>query len=145
MKVFFEATAVPCVDSPEIRWHVDHGWVWDVIEIETRRRIGVFFCTLLCGDGCIVHFSSVPGEKIPWPVTLAAFRKGMKMVANTGMGVIYATIPAEKRKLVGAAILLGFGITDGGFVRKGTGEIVLLKYFGRRVGILRNRSTGGAE
>lgn len=134
MRVRFEKVVVPCVVNDVTLWHLEHGFLWDVVE-EDGRRIGVFFCTLLCGDGCIVHFDTVPGMVIPWQSTLAAMRKGVRMIAEVG-GVIYATIPAENRALIRVAVRLGFGLVcDGGFLRDGE-PVVLLKYFPRRKGYI---------
>ena len=135
--VNFVATQTPCVVTPAIRWHIDHGWVWDVVETRTGRKIGVFYCTLLGGDGCVVHFESAC--PIPWAVTFSAFKKAMQMV-SPHCNVVLATIPASKKKLIDAAILLGFGIVDAGYERPGEGEIVLLKYFGRRLKYIKGRN-----
>lgn len=127
MKVNFEKVVIPCVVNDITLWHLKHGFLWDVVEAPTDRRLGVFFCTLLCGDGCVIHFNSVPGEDISAATTLYAFRKAIRMMKEYG-NVMYATIPAEKRTLVRIICALGFfPVKDGGFLREGR-EIVLLKY-----------------
>ena len=126
MKVYFEKTVLPCVVDDVIAWHVAHGWVWDVVEVSTGKRLGVFFCTLLCGDGVIVHFSSVPGVMIPWYVTLSAFRKAILMVAPA-VNVVFATIPACRNALVRCVRKLGFRPVAR-YTREGS-EILLLQYF----------------
>ena len=123
----FEKTLCPCVADEVTAWHVVHGWLWDVVVYPERRPIGVFFCTLLCGDGAICHFSTVPDQRIPWAVTLAAMRKGSRMIAPA-CGVLYATIPEDLDKLIRVAIRLGFGLTDGGYYRDGR-KIALLKFY----------------
>ena len=135
--VNFVGTRATCVVTPAIRWHIDHGWVWDVVETRTGRMVGVFYCTILGGDGCVVHFES--SGNVPWPVTFSAFKKGMQMVSPHN-NVVLATIPASKGKLIDAAILLGFGIIDAGYERPGEGKIVLLKYFGRRLKYIKARN-----
>lgn len=128
MKVNFEKVIVPCVVNDVTLWHCEHGWLWDVVDVQSGRHIAVFFCTLLCGDGCIVHFSTAGGVSVPWTLTLSAMRKGIRMIGSYG-NVIYATIPAENRGLIRVAIRLGFGLVcDGGFQRDGR-RIELLKYF----------------
>ena len=127
MMVYFEKVVLPCIVDDVIAWHVSHGWVWDVVEVKSGRRVGVFFCTLLCGDGVIVHFSTVPGIEIPWQTTLAAMRKGVKMVSPV-VNVVFATIPADNLPLLRCACRLGFRISCGSFDRDGA-KIRLLQYF----------------
>jgi hypothetical protein len=125
MKVNFEKTLIPCVCDEVIAWHVVHGWVWNVC---AGRPIGVFYCTVLCGSGAICHFSTVEGVAIPASVILAAFRKGVRMVAPA-CPVLYATIPETRAKLIRVALRLGFGVVeDGGFALDGR-NMVLLKYY----------------
>ena len=133
----------PCVDDGVVQWHVQNGWVWNVYGGADLRPVGVFFCTLLCGDGVICHFTPRPEIRIPWHVTLAAFRKGVRMLAPV-CDVIYATIPAEKEKLIRVVIRLGFGIVEeGGFLRDGRTPVVLLKYYGH--GSQSGADTAGGE
>jgi hypothetical protein len=141
MKINFEQTVVTCVVNSVTVWHLEHGFVWDVVEAPSGRRIGVFFCTLLCGDGCIVHFDSVPGIDISWSSVLAAMRKGIRMIAPCWQ-VIYATIPAEKSALIRIARRLGFCVVSGGGFMRGNAEIILLKYLPGQNGILSNEPTG---
>lgn len=124
MKVYFEKTIVPCVADEVINWHVAHGWVWNVRTGE--KCVGVFFATLLSGDGVIIHFTPKPDLTIPPALTLAAFRKGVKIASP--LGVVFATVPRSKTKLVSVVKRLGFAETNGSFIREGVGEIVLLKY-----------------
>ena len=128
MRVFFEATKNPLLESPEILWHVNHGWVWNVWQVETKKCVAVFFATLLCGDGCILHFSTFPDQKIDWVTVLAGMRKGLKMVLPY-VSVVYATISATEEKLRKVEEKLGFAVVEnGGFTRDDGTEILLLKY-----------------
>lgn len=124
MKICFEKTILPCVSDDVINWHVAHGWVWNVRTAE--MVLGVFFATLLSGDGVILHFTPRPDIIIPPTVTIAAFKKGVRIAAP--LGVVFATIPRSKSKLISVAKRLGFAETTGSFIREGVGEIVLLKY-----------------
>jgi len=127
MKVYFEKTVLPCVVDDVIAWHVARGWVWDVVEVKSGRRVGVFFCTLLCGDGAVCHFITVPGIAIPWQTTLAAFRKAIRMVSPPAVNVLFATIPACRSSLVRCAGKLGFRPVSR-YTREDQ-EILLLQYF----------------
>lgn len=129
MKVYFEKVVVPCVMDDVIAWHAAHGWVWDIVEVSSGRRVGVYYCTLLCGDGAIVHFSTVPGMCIPWVTTLSAMRKGIRMVSGS-VNVVFATIAEEEFGLMRCAYRLGFRETGVNYLRDGK-KIVLLQYFGR--------------
>ena len=133
-KVRFEHAVLPCVVDDVVAWHVAHGWVWDVVETDTGRRIGVFFCTLLCGDGAVCHFTTVPEIKIPWHVTLAAFRKAIRMVGGV-VNVLFATIPVRRRALVRCACKLGF-LPVSRYTRDGL-EVFLLQYFPRVKGYIK--------
>lgn len=131
--VNFEHTFAPAIANDVTAWHVSHGWIWNVIEVRTHRPIGVFYCTFLCGDGCVCHFDTF-GTLSP-AVILASFKKGVRMIKEH-CPVIYATIPAEKSKLIRCACRLGFKvIPDAGFERDGV-EMTFLKYFGAQKSIL---------
>lgn len=132
MKVFFEKTILPCVADEIITWHIAHGWVWNVSA--DGVYYGVIFCTLLCGDGVIIHFTPKPGVTIPFSVSLAAFKKVVKI--TTPLGVVFATIPRSKSKLIQILKRLGFSETTGGFIREGEGEVALLKYLQNQNAIL---------
>lgn len=133
MKVFFEKTILPCVLDDVIAWHIQHGYVWNV-KSEDGKFLGVFYATLLNGDGTVIHFSTVPGVRISAAQQLAAYKKGVRILQP--MGVVFATIPAEKQKLIRITKHLGFSETDGNFYRPGTGEIVLLKLLDAQNAIL---------
>ena len=139
MKVNFVKVLIPCVTDGEVLWHLEHGCCYDVVEVGSGRRLGVFFATLLCGDGCIIHFSvspecSSPGSISPATI-LYAFRKGIRTASMLGE-VIYATIPEEKKGLIRVVELLSFRILpEGSFFRDGK-KILLLKYFPHKRGIL---------
>ena len=132
----FEKTLTPCVADEVTAWHAVHGWLWNVVVYENTDQhgptrtdtIGVFYCTLLCGDGAVVHFDTV-GPIAPLHL-LAAMKKGIRMIAPY-CGVIFATIPEDRAKLIRVAIRLGFGLTDGGYLRDGQ-KIALLKFFAPR-------------
>ena len=126
IRVRFEKTLIPCVLNEVISWHLEHGWVWDAVEFPSRRRCAVLYCTLLCGDGCIIHFETVPGIRVSHLFLLSGMRRAMRMIAPV-CGVIYATIPEEKRKLIRVAEHLGFRRTDADFDRDGV-KICMLKY-----------------
>ena len=126
----------PCIDNEVIRWHARHGWCWDVQVDGTL--VAVFYCTLLCGDGCLVHFDKAKYINVPGAVVLGVLKKAMRMVAPE-CDVIYATIEKRNAALIRVAVHLGFGIVpDGGFLRDKTEEVVLLKYYGRPAGYIKN-------
>lgn len=126
-RVYFVNTLSPCVDNEITRWHLAHGWLWDVYDRKLKRNIGVFFCTLLCGDGCIIHFDCVP-ELSPEPVAiLSAFRSAVDLV-SPDFNVVFATIPSSKNKLISCICRMGFSVCcDAKYWRDGQ-EITLLKY-----------------
>lgn len=132
-RVYFEKIKRPedlAVDNDVTRWHFDHGWIWNVLEVDHDNRIvrplGVFFATLLCGDGAVIHCDSIPGIVIPPAVTLAAFRKAIRMVAPA-CSLLLATIPEDRVSLIRVVVRLGFRITTGSFERDGK-RILLLKF-----------------
>lgn len=127
MKTNFVKTLTPCVVNEVTCWHLAHGFLWDVVEVSTGRKLGVFYVTLLCGDGCIIHFYALPGIDITPATTLYTFRKAINMTARYG-NVLYATVPEDHIKLLRVLCRLGFApVPQGGFVRDGV-QIVLLKY-----------------
>ena len=143
MKVNFERVVVPCIVNDITLWHVEHGLLWDVVAVPSGRRIGVFFATLLCGDGSVIHFYAA--EDIPKTAFLAAFRKALKMMSSYG-NVIYATVPDEYGKLISVLCRAGFiKVPDGGFVRAGK-NITLLKYLpGKKQYIMTNQQKGASS
>ena len=135
MRAKFEKTILPCVCNEVVLWHLRHGWVWDVYELPSLRRCGVFYCTLLCGDGCVVHFDTVPGMKLSWVFIHSAMKRSIRMIAPL-CNVVYATIPEEKEMLIRVCFHLGFRKTDGGFLRDRM-PVALLKYYPRQNAILK--------
>lgn len=126
-RVYFQHCIVPCVDNPVVRWHVAHGWIWDVWEIDRARKIGVFYASLLCGDGVVIHFDVLPGIDLHPATVLSAFRRGVALAAANA-DVVFATVPSAKVKLIRCLCRLGFAACSGGsFLRDGV-EICLLKY-----------------
>ena len=112
------------IDNDVTRWHLAHGWIWNVIAPD-NSPLGVFYCTLLCGDGCIIHFDALP--HIPWSVILPAFRKAIRMISPVS-DVVYATVPDSRTKLIRILIRLNFApVSSGGFLRDQTTPITLLK------------------
>jgi len=131
--VYFAKVGRPeelAVDNDVTRWHLAHGWIWNVLEVDRDNRVvrplGVFFATLLCGDGAVIHFCSVPGISIPPAITLAAFRKAIRMI-SPACSILLATIPQDRASLIRCAYRLGFRMTTGSFDRDGR-HILLLKY-----------------
>ena len=126
-KVYFKHCIIPCVDNEVTRWHVAHGWIWDVVECSSCRKIGVFFVTLLCGDGGIIHFYKAPGITLDGTTVLSAFRRGIGLAA-ANCNVVYATVPVVNSKLIRCLKCLDFvECSNGGFFREAA-EIKLLKY-----------------
>lgn len=144
MHINFEKRMFPCIINDVTMWHLSHGFIWDVVEAEGGRRIGVFYCTLMCGDGLMLHFEAVEGEKIGWTSLYAAMRKGFRMVRDYG-NVCYATIPEENEALIRVAERLGLRVVpDGGYWRDGK-KILLLKYFNPQNAILTDKPTERIE
>ena len=129
MKITFVPTKEPWVINDVTRWHAEHGWVWNV-DVDDEF-VATVFCTLLCGDGAVIHFYTGKYTRLPGVVVLGIMRKAMRVV-SPHCDVLYATIPSNNKKLIQVAIGLGFClIPDGGFLRNGNEEIELLKYYPR--------------
>lgn len=126
-RIYFKHTFSPCVDNEITRWHLAHGWLWDVYDRKLEQNIGVFFVTLMCGDGCIVHFDRVEHVDVEAAALLCAFRRGVELVAPH-FNVVFATIPSEKQKLIRCACRLGFSVCHGAEYWRFEQEITLLKY-----------------
>ena len=129
-RIYFKHTLFPCVDNEVTRWHLAHGWLWDVFDRKQNCNIGVFFVTLMCGDGAIVHFDRIPDVNVDAAALLCAFRRGIELVGNYG-NVIYATIPSSNVKLIRCACRLGFVVCHGAEYMRFEQEITLLKYLPR--------------
>lgn len=127
-RIYFAKTLTPCVCNEVTLWHLSHGWLWNVYDRKQQCYIGVFFATLMCGEGVIVHFDRIPGAVVDAPALLCAFRRGMRLVCQENIQVVYATIPSSKKKLIRCACKLGFTVcSDANYFRCGK-EISLLKY-----------------
>ena len=112
------------IDNDVTRWHLAHGWIWNVSSSD-NSPLGVFYCTLLCGDGCIIHFDALP--HIPWTAILPAFKKAIRMISPVS-DVVYATVPDSRAKLIRILIRLNFApVSSGGFLRDQTTPVTLLK------------------
>ena len=125
--VCFEHCIVPCIDNDRTRWHVAHGWIWNIVERKSRRKIGVFYASLLCGDGACLHFEVIDNIKIPFPVTLSAMRRGLA-IASAHRTLILATVYADYYPLLRICKKLGFIVLEHGeFEREGK-TVLTLKY-----------------
>ena len=112
------------IDTDVTRWHLAHGWIWNVSSSD-NSPLGVFYCTLLCGDGCIIHFDALP--HIPWTIIRPAFKKAIRMISPVS-DVVYATVPDSNAKLIRILSRLNFApISSGGFLRDQTTPVTLLK------------------
>ena len=112
------------IDTDVTRWHLAHGWIWNVSSSD-NSPLGVFYCTLLCGDGCIIHFDALP--HIPWTVIRPAFKKAIHMISPVS-DVVYATVPDSNAKLIRILSRLNFApVSSGGFLRDQTTPVTLLK------------------
>ena len=130
MNITFVPSREPFVRDDVTMWHAQHGWLWN-IDVD-NMFVGTLFCTLLCGDGCLVHFKTGKYITMPGAVVLAIMRKAMRMLSEN-CDVIFASIETRNRKLIQTAIYLGFVIVEnGGWMRDGT-DVTLLKYYGRHL------------
>ena len=89
-----EGKARPCVKTKAIFWHCKHGWVYNVWSNVDQRYLGVFYCTLLGGDGVILHFENAVDDIAVGDI-LCAFKKGVAMMSR--FNLVLATVPAEKK------------------------------------------------
>lgn len=133
MRIYFDAVLEPerlAVSTEVIRWHLAHGWVYNVWECSddgaSGRIVAVFYITVVCGVGGVLHFDTVVLD-IPPAVIRAAMRKGVSMVAAV-LPLVLATIPVAKSRLIRHVERLGFvRVVPGDFVAEGR-QFVLLKY-----------------
>lgn len=129
MQITFVPSKEPFVRDDVTLWHAAHGWLWN-IDVD-NMFVGTLFCTMLCGDGCFIHFLSGKYIVLPGAVILAIMRKAMRIL-SAECDVIFASIETRNKKLIRVAEFLGFRIIEGGgWLRDGV-EITLLKYYGRR-------------
>jgi hypothetical protein len=135
MKTNFVKVTVPCVMNDVVRWHQAHGFVWDVVE-ESGRKIGVFYCTRMCGDGNFIHFFSVDGVKISPATVLYTFRNAIRMMSK--VGVVFAAVSENKKGLLRVLSRLGMKEIPGGDYCRDGEKILLLKYFNGKKSILRH-------
>lgn len=81
-----------CVKNEVVKWHTQHGWVYNVWSNVDERYLGVYYCTLLCGDGVVLHFESCVDDIAVGDI-LAAFKKGIQMMSK--QNIVLATIPKD--------------------------------------------------
>lgn len=93
-----------CVKNAVIKWHIKHGWVYNIWSNIDERYLGVFYCTLLAGDGVVLHFDTCVDDMAIGD-TLAALKKGVEMMKQHN--IVLATIPTEL-KVCRIAKRLGF-------------------------------------
>lgn len=124
--IAFINTKNPCVDNEITRWHLRHGWLYNAYRIPANQPVGVFYATLLCGDGAVIHFDVIPEARLSPLEILHGFRKGIRLIASA-LPVVFATIPEEKHKLIRCIERLGFvRIPEAGYLRDGE-KIAVLK------------------
>jgi len=128
MNITFVPSKEPFVRDEVTMWHAEHGWLWN-IDVD-NVFVGTLFCTLLCGDGCFIHFKAGKYMHVPGVIILAIMKKAMRML-SAECDVIFASIETRNQKLIRTAILLGFGTIDGGGWTRDGVPVTLLKYYGR--------------
>lgn len=126
-RVYFQNVIIPCLDDMTIRWHIVHGWVWDIYEVPLQRKIGVFYATLLCEDAVIIHFDTRRDITISPATTLSALRRGVALAAANS-NAVFATVPEKKSKLIRCLCRLGFIICREASYWRDDEFILLLKY-----------------
>ena len=128
------------------RWHVKHGWAYNVLDAGFSP-LGVFFCTLLCGDGAVLHFLAGKGVRVSGAELLSCMRAAIEMILRCKQGfTLYTTIRASERKLIRVAEGLGFRVVEGAeMVREGGEEVKFLKFFGDCGDIVRDMKRREAQ
>jgi hypothetical protein len=94
-----------CIKNEIIKWHIKHGWVYNVWSNVDEKYIGIFYCTLLAGDGVVLHFLSCERVLIHPVDIYSAFKQGIELMKS--QNIVLATIP-KKLKLCRIAKRLGF-------------------------------------
>ena len=136
MRIWFERVARPggsCVSSPGARWHLRHGWLYNVLASEGGgpvRKAGVFYITQILSGCGMVHFEAAPGGPPSPAVTLAAMRKGVSM-CGAQLAETFTCIEGSNAKLLAVAGLLGFREVCA--LRVDGADCVLLKLYRRAV------------
>jgi hypothetical protein len=104
-KVYLQRSILPCIDSPVIRWHVEHGWVYDIMAGH-HRPIGVIYCSVICGHGCVAHFDTL-AHSADFATIRQAFRAGVDLLRRD-LPLVLTTVPEEKRSLIRLLQRFGF-------------------------------------
>lgn len=125
--IVYRKSKNPCVKNAITRWHASHGWLYNAYRLPENRSVGVFYATLLCGDGAVIHFDVAPGADLSAPEILHGVRSAIRMIGRASLNVIYTTIPGDRTGLIKLMTRFGFReVPDGGFLRDGL-PVVLLK------------------
>ena len=123
--VYFERTFAPCIVNPVTFWHLEHGWIWNIIDRRSNSPLGVLYATLICGDGAVLHFETA-AEKVPFAYTLSAMRRAVALLAKH-CPLMLATIPQHKVKLIRCVQRIGFRAVTV-FERDGV-DVAMLQFF----------------
>ena len=91
------------VDSLVARWHVEHGWCYNVRWQD--QVLGVFYISLLGNDGGVLHFETI-GK--PRPMLFYATLREAIWVITPIFPLVFATPLASNRKLVSILKRMGF-------------------------------------
>ena len=91
------------VDSPVARWHVAHGWCYNVRWRD--QTLGVFYVSLLGNDGGVMHFETI-GKPRPM-LFYATLRMVMEDITPL-FPLVFATPLAGNRKLMSILRRVGF-------------------------------------
>ena len=120
------------IDNDVIRWHLDHGAVYNVHRVNSGcfgSGVGVVYLTVLCGLGAIVHFDTAPDIT---PADLRAAAKKVTGFIADAYPALFATIPGDRTRLLRFVRRLGFRDLPGGSIPAAPADFMLLKYFKRR-------------
>lgn len=129
--ITFHKTEAPCVVTPHIAWHLEHGDVWNVCD-SFGKPIAVVYFTSLPGTGVVVHFD-VPESA---DISLADLRSGFTRFAERleSVPLVLTTVDASNRSLLKLLRRLGFRILA--IYTDPDGAYALLQFIPRKKPIL---------
>lgn len=104
MNCYLQRTLLPAIDTPVIRYHVEHGYVWEVML--QGQAVAVIHASIICGHGVVVHFDVVPGEYSPGDIR-RAMRTGVGYL-HRSFPLVLATVPTDRRSLIRTLQRFGF-------------------------------------
>ena len=95
-RIYFKHTFSPCVDNEITRWHLAHGWLWDVYDRKLEQNIGVFLSPLCVAMAASFTLTVLSMWMLKPLLCFALSAGGLNWLLHTLMWFLLPFLPKNK-------------------------------------------------